>query len=117
MQTLDGPQSAGKSLFLQRIAVDPNWFTATLTLADMKDKTLPEKIQGSWICPSCRSLKCRMAQNSPFGDALYMSASLLGSVNTCVEIGLEILSFMQATVDAKGKAKDTRSKKSRAACR
>jgi hypothetical protein len=49
MLTLDGPQSAGKSLFLQRIAVDPNWFTASLTLADMKDKTAPEKIQGFWI--------------------------------------------------------------------
>ncbi|WP_018296763.1 virulence-associated E family protein [Corynebacterium lubricantis] len=45
--TLVGPQGLGKSTLFSCLA--GRWFSDSLTLKDMKDKTGPEKLQGSWI--------------------------------------------------------------------
>ena len=44
---LNGPQGIGKSTFYSKLAGD--WFSDSLTLTDMKDKSGPEKLQGYWI--------------------------------------------------------------------
>lgn len=44
---LNGPQGIGKSTFFARLAGD--WFSDSLTLTDMKDKSGAEKLQGYWI--------------------------------------------------------------------
>lgn len=44
---LYGPQGIGKSTFYAKLAGD--WFSDSLTLTDMKDKSGPEKLQGYWI--------------------------------------------------------------------
>lgn len=44
---LNGPQGIGKSTFYARLA--GGWFSDSLTLTDMKDKSGPEKLQGYWI--------------------------------------------------------------------
>ena len=44
---LAGDQGIGKSTFFSRLA--GNWFSDSLTIADMRDKTGPEKLQGYWI--------------------------------------------------------------------
>ena len=44
---LDGPPGIGKSTLLARLGGE--WFTDNLSLADTKDKTAAEKIQGQWI--------------------------------------------------------------------
>lgn len=44
---LNGPQGVGKSTFFARLAGD--WFSDSLTLTDMKDKSGAEKLQGYWI--------------------------------------------------------------------
>lgn len=44
---LNGPQGIGKSTFFSKLAGD--WFSDSLTLTDMKDKSGPEKLQGYWI--------------------------------------------------------------------
>ena len=44
---LNGPQGIGKSTFYARLAGE--WFSDSLTLTDMKDKSGPEKLQGYWI--------------------------------------------------------------------
>ena len=44
---LNGPQGIGKSTFYAKLAGD--WFSDSLTLTDMKDKSEPEKLQGYWI--------------------------------------------------------------------
>lgn len=44
---LNGPQGIGKSTFFAKLAGD--WFSDSLTLTDMKDKSGPEKLQGYWI--------------------------------------------------------------------
>ena len=44
---LNGPQGIGKSTFYAKLAGD--WFSDSLTLTDMKDKSGPEKLQGYWI--------------------------------------------------------------------
>ncbi len=44
---LNGPQGIGKSTFFYKLAGD--WFSDSLTLTDMKDKSGPEKLQGYWI--------------------------------------------------------------------
>ena len=44
---LNGPQGIGKSTFFARLAGD--WFSDSLTLTDMKDKSGAEKLQGYWV--------------------------------------------------------------------
>ncbi len=44
---LNGPQGIGKSTFFSKLAGD--WFSDSLMIADMKDKSGPEKMQGYWI--------------------------------------------------------------------
>ncbi|MGM9938073.1 MAG: VapE domain-containing protein [Candidatus Ornithomonoglobus sp.] len=44
---LNGPQGIGKSTFFAKLA--GKWFSDSLTLTDMKDKSGPEKLQGYWI--------------------------------------------------------------------
>ena len=42
---LNGPQGMGKSSFFAKLG--GKWFSDSLTIGDMKDKTAPEKLQGS----------------------------------------------------------------------
>jgi len=44
---LNGPQGIGKSTFFYKLAGD--WFSDSLSITDMKDKSGPEKLQGYWI--------------------------------------------------------------------
>ncbi|HEK9985574.1 TPA: hypothetical protein TVN94_000012 [Streptococcus equi subsp. zooepidemicus] len=44
---LNGAQGIGKSTFFSKLAGD--WFSDSLTLTDMKDKSGAEKLQGYWI--------------------------------------------------------------------
>ena len=44
---LAGDQGIGKSTFFARLA--GTWFSDSLSIADMRDKTGPEKLQGFWI--------------------------------------------------------------------
>ena len=44
---LNGPQGIGKSTFFAKLAGD--WFSDSLTLTGMRDKSGPEKLQGYWI--------------------------------------------------------------------
>ena len=44
---LNGPQGMGKSSFFAKLG--GKWFSDSLTIADMKDKAAPEKLQGYWI--------------------------------------------------------------------
>lgn len=44
---LNGPQGIGKSTFFSRLGL--RWYSDSLTIADMKDKTAPEKLQGYWL--------------------------------------------------------------------
>ena len=44
---LAGPQGTGKSTFFARLA--GKWFSDSLSIADMRDKSGPEKLQGFWI--------------------------------------------------------------------
>ena len=44
---LNGPQGIGKSTFFDKLAKD--YFSDSLTLTDMKDKSGAEKLQGYWI--------------------------------------------------------------------
>ena len=47
MLVLAGPQGIGKSTLVARLAGD--WFNDSLSLADTRDKTAAEKLQGFWI--------------------------------------------------------------------
>lgn len=47
MLVLVGPQGIGKSTFFERLG--RQWFSDSLSLADTKDKTAAEKLQGYWI--------------------------------------------------------------------
>ena len=47
MLVLCGPQGIGKSTLFQKLG--GKWFTDSLSMNDMKDKTAAEKLQGSWI--------------------------------------------------------------------
>lgn len=47
MLVLVGPQGIGKSTLFQKLG--GKWFTDSLSMNDMKDKTAAEKLQGSWI--------------------------------------------------------------------
>lgn len=44
---LNGPQGIGKSTFFAKLA--GTWFSDSLSLTDMRDKSGPEKLQGYWI--------------------------------------------------------------------
>ncbi len=44
---LNGPQGIGKSTLFAKLG--GKWFSDSLTLTDMKDKSGPEKLQGYWI--------------------------------------------------------------------
>ena len=44
---ISGPQGVGKSTLLSRLGM--SWFSDSLTLSDMNDKTAAEKLQGAWI--------------------------------------------------------------------
>lgn len=44
---INGPQGIGKSTFYSRLG--GKWFSDSLTVTDMKDKTGAEKLQGYWI--------------------------------------------------------------------
>lgn len=44
---LNGPQGQGKSTFFALLGM--NWFSDSLSIADMRDKTAAEKLQGYWI--------------------------------------------------------------------
>lgn len=44
---LNGPQGIGKSTLFYKLA--GRWFSDSLSLTDMKDKSGPEKLQGYWI--------------------------------------------------------------------
>lgn len=47
MLVLDGAQGIGKSTLFKKLA--GQWFSDALTLADMKNKTAAEKLQGMWV--------------------------------------------------------------------
>ena len=47
MLVLCGPQGVGKSTFFRRFS--KGWYSDSLTISDMKDKSAAEKIQGVWI--------------------------------------------------------------------
>lgn len=44
---LSGPQGTGKSTFFARLGM--KWFSDSLSISDMRDKTGPEKLQGYWL--------------------------------------------------------------------
>lgn len=44
---LNGPQGIGKSTFFAKLAGE--WFSDSLALTDMRDKSGPEKLQGYWV--------------------------------------------------------------------
>ena len=44
---LNGPQGIGKSTLIAKLGMQ--WFSDSLTLSDMNDKTAAEKLQGYWI--------------------------------------------------------------------
>jgi len=45
--TLSGPQGIGKSTFFSKLG--GKWFSDSLSINDMRDKTGPEKLQGYWL--------------------------------------------------------------------
>lgn len=47
MPVLNGAQGIGKSTFIANLGM--GWFSDSLTLSDMNDKTAAEKLQGYWI--------------------------------------------------------------------
>ncbi len=47
MLVLNGPQGIGKSTFFTRLG--GRWFSDSLSISDMRDKTAAEKLQGYWI--------------------------------------------------------------------
>lgn len=47
MTVLNGPQGIGKSTFIAKIGMD--WYSDSLNLSDMNDKTAAEKLQGYWL--------------------------------------------------------------------
>lgn len=47
MLVLNGPQGIGKSTLFAKLA--GGWFSDSLSIADMRDKTAAEKLQGYWI--------------------------------------------------------------------
>ena len=44
---LNGTQGIGKSTLIARLGRD--WYSDSLSISDMKDKTAPEKLQGNWL--------------------------------------------------------------------
>ena len=44
---LNGPQGIGKSTLIAKLGME--WFSDSLTISDMNDKTAAEKLQGYWI--------------------------------------------------------------------
>ena len=44
---LNGPQGVGKSTAIAKLGMD--WYSDSLSVSDMNDKTAAEKLQGYWI--------------------------------------------------------------------
>ena len=44
---LNGPQGIGKSTFISKLGME--WYSDSLSISDMNDKTAAEKLQGYWI--------------------------------------------------------------------
>ena len=44
---LNGNQGIGKSTLIARLGRE--WYSDSLSISDMKDKTAPEKLQGNWL--------------------------------------------------------------------
>ena len=59
---LNGPQGIGKSMIFAKLAHDEKWFSDSLTLGDMRDKTAPEKLQGFWIMEIAELVGMRKAE-------------------------------------------------------
>jgi putative DNA primase/helicase len=47
MPVLNGPQGIGKSTLISKLAME--WYSDSLNISDMNDKTAAEKLQGYWI--------------------------------------------------------------------
>ena len=47
MPVLNGPQGIGKSTIIAKLGCD--WYTDSVSITDMNDKTAAEKLQGHWI--------------------------------------------------------------------
>ncbi len=81
--TLTGPQAVGKSYFLRRLAVCPEWFTDNLNLAGT-DAQRREAAQGKWIVElneltglrraEWQALKGYISQNTDRGRLAYAVA-------------------------------------------
>jgi len=47
IMVLNGPQGIGKSTFISKLGME--WYSDSLSISDMNDKTAAEKLQGYWI--------------------------------------------------------------------
>jgi predicted P-loop ATPase len=53
---LNGPQGVGKSTFIAKMGGD--WYSDSLALTDMNDKTAAENLQGYWLLRDRRAAVC-----------------------------------------------------------
>ena len=66
---LNGPQGIGKSTFFARLG--KKWYSDSLTIADMKDKTAPEKLQGYWLLEISELAGMKKADSYEIEGILY----------------------------------------------